>query len=362
MMNELTEYLTDAIDRIVRQALRACFKNPVQSTFIMKYLLWQKAAAKRRRKNEIDGRHIPPFLIASIASQCNLHCKGCYARENHACHDTPQSAELSAQEWTRIFKEAGQLGVAFILLAGGEPMLRTDVLAAASRFQNIVFPVFTNGTMLDAKMTTFFHKNRNLVPVLSLEGDGKATDDRRGAGVETAVRAAMARLDDASVFYGVSVTVTTENVDAVTDADFISGLRKRGCKLALFVEYVPFDAATTHLAPTQETRVRLSERQQALRDANAQMIFISFPGDEGEMGGCLAAGRGFFHINPSGGAEPCPFSPYSDISLKDRTLLEVMQSPFFKRLADLQHLQGEHAGGCVLFDHRAQVEDLLKAD
>ena len=57
----------------------------------------------------VRGEHIPPFLIASITTRCNLHCKGCYARANHNCADSAaaESAQLlSPDDWARIFDEA----------------------------------------------------------------------------------------------------------------------------------------------------------------------------------------------------------------------------------------------------------------
>jgi MoaA/NifB/PqqE/SkfB family radical SAM enzyme len=90
------------------------------------------------------------------------------------------------------------------------------------------------------------------------------------------------------------------------------------------------------------------------------VIFISFPGDEKATGGCLAAGRGFFHINPEGKAEPCPFSPYSDTNVKDLSLLEALDSPLFQKLNNSGLLLQEHTGGCVLFSREEQVSDMLK--
>ena len=80
------------------------------------------------------------------------------------------------------------------------------------------------------------------------------------------------------------------------------------------------------------------------------MIYISFPGDEKSSGGCLAAGRGFFHINSHGGAEPCPFSPYSDINVKDTSLKEALQSELFTALRNSNILADDHIGGCVLHE------------
>ncbi len=99
-----------------------------------------------------------------------------------------------------------------------------------------------------------------------------------------------------------------------------------------------------------------------MREEYPDMVFLAFPGDEESAGGCLAAGRGFFHINSHGGAEPCPFSPYYDINVKDTSLREALRSPLFMSLRDHSILTGEHSGGCVLFEKRADVEAILSAE
>ena len=90
------------------------------------------------------------------------------------------------------------------------------------------------------------------------------------------------------------------------------------------------------------------------------MVFVSFPGDEKSSGGCIAAGRGFFHINSHGGAEPCPASPYSDINVRDTSVLEALNSGLFKSLRDGGILLDDHDGGCVLFEHEYDVKKLVK--
>jgi MoaA/NifB/PqqE/SkfB family radical SAM enzyme len=132
-----------------------------------------------------------------------------------------------------------------------------------------------------------------------------------------------------------------------------------GSKLAFYVSFVPVEKGTEPLAPTEAQRLELERTLEGLRQQYPSLIFLSFPGDEQHMGGCLAAGRGFFHINAHGAAEACPFAPYSDRSLKTHTLLEVLQSPFFKRLKDAGLVGGEHDGGCALFQHEAEVKALL---
>ena len=130
---DLQAYVTSGVENVVRDALKATLKDPRESAFMLRFAAASKAASKKRRATEDAGEHIPPFLIASITSQCNLHCAGCYSRCNNATVDTAPVQQLSAEEWLRIFDEADELGISFILLAGGEPLLRRGVIEAAGK-------------------------------------------------------------------------------------------------------------------------------------------------------------------------------------------------------------------------------------
>lgn len=326
-----------------------------------RFALAGRRASQRRREAEEAGRHVPPFLICSITSVCNLHCAGCYARSLDSCHDGEPVRQLSAGDWGDLFRQARDLGVSFILLAGGEPLVRPDVMGEAAKVPEILFPVFTNGTLLNGEMLKLMTKNRNLVPVLSIEGGEQKTDARRGEGVYRRLQKAMTAMRERTIAFAASVTVTKENLAEVSSEAYIRSLREQGCKGVIFVEYVPTDGESADLAPDDEAREVFAARLQALRAEYEDMLFISFPGDEKSSGGCLAAGRGFFHINSHGGAEPCPFSPYSDVNVRDCSLAQALESPLFQALRSGELLIEEHAGGCVLYERRAQVEALLAA-
>lgn len=354
--SELTEYMNGAVERLIMNALKTAWRNPKETAFIMEYRSVLKKAAGRRTKSEEEGIHIPAFLISSISNSCNLFCKGCYARENKICGETGGKALLSPEKWSEIFKEAEALGIVFNLLAGGEPLIRKDIILEASKIKNMIFPIFTNGLMIDEEYLKLLDRRRNLVPVISLEGSRKATDDRRGAGTYDKINDVMDKLKRFNILYGASITVTTQNMKEVTDPEFIKMLSDKGCRLIFFIEYVPIAPGTQGLAPLEEDRNYMALQQEKLRKLREDMIFLSFPGDEKFMGGCLAAGRGFFHINPYGGAEPCPFSPYSDRSLTECSLTEALQSPLFQKLNAAALVGGEHSGGCALFEHRSEIE------
>jgi len=355
----IQEYMTRGVERVVSDALKATLKNPKESAFMVGFAAASATASKKRKKAEIEGEHIPPFLIASITSKCNLHCAGCYSRCNHATVDSEPVSQLTAEEWDGIFDEAEELGISFILLAGGEPMLRRDVTEAAGRKKNILFPIFTNGTFMDEGYFELLDKSRNLIPIMSIEGKKDITDARRGEGVYDRLIQNMDKLQERGLIFGVSVTVTTENVKEVTSDKFLNELTQRGCKAMIFVEFVPVTDESMELAPGEEEREYLKNEIARLREERPQMVYISFPGDEKSSGGCVAAGRGFFHINSHGGAEPCPFSPYSDVNIRNSSLREALHSPLFIALQSGDILMDDHDGGCVLYEKREMVEELM---
>ena len=146
---DLQRHIEQGVEAIVADTIRATLKNPKESAFMVKFAAASRRASKTRMKYEQEGLHVPGFLIASITSSCNLHCAGCYSRCSSATVDEPPVAQLTDEEWLRVFREADELGISFILQAGGEPMIRRDILEAAGRMPNILFPVFTNGTFID---------------------------------------------------------------------------------------------------------------------------------------------------------------------------------------------------------------------
>lgn len=356
---DLQTYLTASVENIMKNAIKVTLTNPAQSIFMARFAMAVKVASAKRFDLEKNGEHIPAFLIASITSSCNLHCAGCYARAVHSCADTEPVEQLSAEEWNHIFEEAEEMGISFILLAGGEPMIRRDVIEKAGNRQKIMFPIFTNGTLIDDTYIKMLKKSRNLIPIFSIEGKEKQTDARRGEGVYGKVFSAMEKLQKEKLLFGSSVTVTTDNLEEVTSDEFIEKLEQRDCKALIFVEFVPMSQELKSLAPGDKEREYLEQRLAEIRDKYQNMIFLSFPGDEKSSGGCIAAGRGFFHINSHGGAEPCLFSPYSDVNVKDTSLREALQSRLFEKLRDSGTLTEDHAGGCVLYENRDKVESYL---
>ena len=359
---DLGAYMSGSIRNIMLKAYKNVLSNPREAKFAFRMQqLFEKSEKRRRKILDTEGLEVPPFLICSIATICNLHCKGCYARSNGIAEDSEadRKTTLSPQQWHDIFTEAASMGINFALLAGGEPMMRRDILESVSTVEDMIFPIFTNGTLIGPAYMEFLRKHLNMVPIISLEGSAAKTDDRRGQGVYRRAMLSMEMLKKESLFFGTSITVTTENMEQVTSAEFIDGLRASGCKLVFYVEYVPTEPGTEHLAFADEHVARMEEVLEQRRNEYDDVIFLSFPGDEKELDGCLASGRGFFHIGPDGSAEPCPFSPFSDSNVAQIGIRRALQSPLFRKIRAAKALGWEHTGGCTLFEHREEIEKML---
>ena len=108
---------------------------------------------------------------------------------------------------------------------------------------------------------------------------------------------------------------------------------------------------------TDTQRIRLAHLTKEYHDRYSA-LFISVPGDEKEFGGCLSAGRGFIHISAEGDVEPCPFAPYSDVNLNDKSLQEALQSPLLKAIREND--EGlETSGSCALFAKKEWLQSLI---
>jgi MoaA/NifB/PqqE/SkfB family radical SAM enzyme len=348
------QLLENSLARFVRDALPLVLRAPALLGTILRFARGQRKAARVRASWEARGTHVPPLLVASITGTCNLRCAGCYA----AAHRHGAQPELPTVRWSGIFSEASRLGISFVLVAGGEPFARWEVIETAAAMPDALVAVFTNGLLLSARAVEAVRKVRTVVPVISLEGPQRQTDARRGPGVYRRVMQAMDRLRDAGIPFGASLTVTSVNLDVVTAPAFIRSLTDAGVRIVFFVEYTPVEPGSEVLALSEIQRVELRRRTDAFH-AGRRALFVAVPGDEERYGGCLAAGRGFVHVDPQGRLEPCPFAPFSDTSVRDVSLAEALRSPLLAAIRENHGRLTETRGGCALWAERDWVRSLL---
>jgi MoaA/NifB/PqqE/SkfB family radical SAM enzyme len=298
------------------------------------------------------GINIPNFILVDPTSACNLRCAGCWAGNY-------ERERLDWDTLERLCREANELGIYWFVFSGGEPFLSPHLLELARRHQDMAFMAYTNGTLIDEKVADDLQKAGNLTPAFSLEGWEKETDARRGEGVFQKVVAAMGRLRERGVIFGVSLTITAQNIDTVTSDEFIDFLIEQGARYGWSFHYIPIGRnPDTSLLLSPEQRAYLAERIPHIRASKPFMIADFW--NDGELSqGCLAGGRRYFHVNAAGEAEPCAFVHFATHNVKSSSLLEILQSPLFQAYRKRQAFSDNHLRPCPIIDVPQALRDIV---
>ncbi len=355
--NASPRQLNGALKVFYKDAIRVALSSPRQAAAFVRALFWLGKSARRRAAWRRRGVPVPPIIIFSVTDRCNLSCKGCYAQSFR-----PEAAnELDASELRKVVAEAHELGVSFFVIAGGEPLMRPELERIMAEFPQIIFFVFTNGLLLTEDWIKILRRRRNIIPLLSFEGDRAMTDDRRGPGIYDRLRALAVRLKTQKIFFGVSLTLTRSHFATLVSPGYTKDLVEAGCRFFLYLEYTPTVPGTEEWTLTPDQRSDMRAGLPIWRDQH-RALFIAVPWDEDDVGGCLSAGRGFIHINPRGDVEPCPFAPFSDVNLRKVPLKTALQSKFFEEIRRRPQLSRETGDGCILWKERALVTSLLESE
>ncbi len=207
--NDLNRMINELIRGIFSDALGVSMRDPAMAAFFIKTALNQKKAAALRQHNEEQGIHVPPVMILSVTNKCNLHCAGCYSR----LVPRDSKPELDEEGLRNVLRQASEIGISIVLLVGGEPLTRPEIFNVTKDFPEIVFTLFTNGTLIDDAVMQQFKAQKHVIPILSMEGDGGITDLRRGHGIYERLIKDMAKLNKKGIFFGSLLTVTKSNYD-----------------------------------------------------------------------------------------------------------------------------------------------------
>lgn len=310
-----------------------------------------------RRNREIYGCNIPFLLLFDPTSACNLRCKGCWSAEyNHHLN-------LTLDEMRSIVSQAKKLGTHLFMMTGGEPLVRKDdILTLAKENPDCVFLAYTNGTLVDEEFVDKMLECGNFLLALSIEGNQKTNDARRGKGIYERTRNAMELLKRKKCLFGISVCYTSENVEAVTSDEFIDDMIDSGARYALYFHYMPVGTgAVVSLMPTPEQRVMIYNRIRKNRSAKGgKPIFaMDFQNDGEFVGGCIAGGRNYFHINSAGDMEPCVFVHYSDSNIREKTILQALQSPLFMAYYKNQPFNDNHLRPCPMLENPEKLREIV---
>ena len=303
-------------------------------------------SARQKKLRDMYQCNIPWAFLIDPTSACNLRCKGCWAAEYG--HELSMDFELLDD----IIRQGKELGVYFYLFSGGEPLMRKDdIVRLCSKHNDCVFLAFTNATLIDEEFADAMLEVKNFVPAISVEGFEKETDARRGKGSYAAMMKAMKILQERKLPFGFSTCYTSENVDVVSSERYFDEMIERGCIFGWFFTYIPVGVgAVPELMVSDKQRAHMYRKIRAFRQTKP-LFTMDFWNDAEYVGGCIAGGRRYMHINANGDIEPCAFIHYADVNIHTHSIMEALKSPLFREFHQHQPFNANHLCPCPLLDN-----------
>ena len=342
--HKLVENLFHNVDSKVIRKLAECFA--INTTLVGKPIR-EKYKAKYSIK-------VPWAILMDPTSACNLSCTGCWAAQYEKEQNLPYAVLDS------ICQQGKKMGIYWYLFSGGEPLIRKkDIIKLCEEHQDCFFLAFTNGTLVDEKFCEEVLRTGNLTLCFSIEGIEQATDMRRGKGSYQKVIEAMELMKKYRLFFGYSTCYHRYNTESVASDEFVDEMLARGCFYAWNFTYIPIGKnAQTDLIATPEQRAYMYKRVNEIR-THKPILALDFWNDGELAGGCIAGGRSYFHINAAGDVEPCAFVHYSNVNIKDVSLLEALQSPIFKAYQKRQPFNQNQLQPCPLMDNPERIREII---
>ena len=311
----------------------------------------------RRKKAQMEkyGCNIPWTILIDPTSACNLHCTGCWAAEYG------NKLNLSYETIDSIINQANDIGTRMFLFSGGEPLVRKeDIIRLCKAHPDSQFMAFTNGTLIDDNFANAMQEVKNFIPAISVEGFEEATDSRRGKGTYKKVLDAMRILRENKLPFGLSCCYTSANVDVIGSEKYFDWMVSNGAKFCWLFTFMPVGVnSPTSLMVSAEQRRKMYDAVRAFRKTKP-IFTIDFWNDGEYVKGCVAGGRYYMHINANGDIEPCAFIHYSDSNIRNKSLIEALQSPLFRSYKAHQPYNSNHLRPCPLLDNYGKLSEVVK--
>lgn len=339
------------IMRILKETDSEVLKTILTNFFLNAALVSWQTQEKNREKYHCN---IPWAILLDPTSACNLQCTGCWAAEYG------HKLNLSFDEIDSIITQGKELGVYMYIYTGGEPLVRKkDLIALCEKHNDCVFLSFTNATLIDEMFAKEMLRVKNFIPAISVEGNRESHDSRRGKGSYDKVVYAMNILKKNHLPFGISCCYTSQNLDIISSEDFYDQMIEWGASFVWYFHYMPVgNDAASELLPTPEQREFMYHQLRQFRKTKA-IFGIDFQNDGEYVGGCIAGGRRYLHINANGDVDPCVFIHYSDSNIREKTLLECLQSPLFMAYHNGQPFNENMLRPCPMLENPEKLRAMV---
>jgi MoaA/NifB/PqqE/SkfB family radical SAM enzyme len=342
-------------------------------TFLYNFILragaeWQDKAEQQTKEGEFQA---PFTLLINPSWACNRDCRICWAKsymrgENGEIKKTidrrKNTLEMEPEFLDDIINQAEEMGTHFFTLLGGEPSLlfkRPGYREVLLNHPESEFQFFTNGTTVDDYLVDYLNLNKNMIPVFSIDGYEKETDEMRGEGAYEKVVAGMERLKKENIPFGVSLVLTNSNYKTLTDPRFYDWLIDKGALFGWTFVCMPVGQyPSLDDMPTGEQRLNYGIFIKKYREEHPLFI-MDFWNDAPAVKGCIAA-RKYAQVVPSGDLEPCVFAHFATDNLHDVSLKEAWNSRYFNDIRLGQPVSKNLLRPCMIIDYPERLREVVK--
>ena len=313
-----------------------------------------KGISKNHDIKEKEGCSAPWAIVMDPTTACNMKCTGCWAA------DYGRSLNLGYDLMDRIITEGKEIGCYWYLYTGGEPLVKKDeIIKLCKKHNDCIFVAFTNATLIDEEFVKEVKEVGNLSFSISVEGTEESTDMRRGKGAYQKVMEAMDLLKENKILFGFSTCATSMNAEYIMSEEYFDKMIEKGCKYGWFFNYMPVGCgAQTDLLTTPKQREDMYYKIGEYRKTKP-IFTIDFWNDGRFVGGCIAGGKHYMHINANGDVEPCVFVHYSNANIKDMPLIETLKQPIFKEYQSNQPFSDNLLRPCPLLDNYGKLAEMV---
>lgn len=286
------------------------------------------------RQFEMDALAKGYYSNASfeLTAFCNLKCPMCYVRIDKSSDIAQNGKPCTAGQWIELARQFRDQGGLFLLLTGGEPLLRPDfpeIYGEISKM-GLFIALFTNGILIDDKILSLLKKSPPAMIGLTLYGASENTYKKFG-GNDGSFHRAVEGLDRLltipNLVLDVRSTLCSENYMELRDVFELVLKRNRllsiDYNLCAPVRGAVSDARKLRLSKEQKQFVHATVREMAapyfkeyekliLHEAADEYI-PGESGGRGERGMRCNGGKTGVYISWNGTMYPCNLAafPYS---------------------------------------------------
>ena len=287
--------------------------------------------------------NIPLDGMIALTAHCNLSCRHCYIRDNSAKN------ELTTREIFRILDEITDAGCLYLLITGGEPLLRPDFKAiyTYARKKGLIVSLFTNGTLIDEETTLLLKKYLPFSVEITLYGASPETyESFTGTrGTYESCMNGIKLLVKHNIPLSLKTMLTTGNKhDLPAMRNFADSLDlefKYGLPILphLSGSRSPYDV---RLSPDELLELDLNDKER-LQEWTELYRNYNTPASTEYLYNC-AAGQNCFNITSQGRLRICDMVPEPDYDLKKDRFIDGYR--MFGQIMEKKLKATKNCGGC----------------